>query len=296
MRTRLDGDAGAWQRAEEPEWQRDEVSHPLMRRRRAALPLSSPEGEKEHRTSFLSWLDQLGQLHVENAARAAVAHHGAKVVPGVACRLWGWDVMATQLIMQVLQNRLSRPLTRQEKDVARWALDGEAGYLDDLPAEQSRPRSPAPSHEPPREASRLVQCHPGAAALAPCGDRPLHRSAPVVRPAARWRCRSRRGGVDDGDVRGGPDPRKGPTGPGDRAQGRADGAGTAAVQPAPPQSGPELARPRPRRVGRPGPPQLRAPGRVLEREETSLRREGAALTPEQFERVCDQLRSGCGWS
>jgi hypothetical protein len=92
-----------------------------MRRRRADVG----RGEDD----LLSWLGRYGDLEFRAAAEAAVACHGAAVLPAVPLRFWGQDVAAAELAAPLLAPLLGRPFTSAETRVVTWALLDLPGFL-----------------------------------------------------------------------------------------------------------------------------------------------------------------------
>ena len=74
-------------------------------------------------------------LHVRAAAEAAVARHGAAVLPAIPLGFWGRDIVVEELAAPLLVPVLGREFTRAELDVLTWALLGVPGHLDTLDAE-----------------------------------------------------------------------------------------------------------------------------------------------------------------
>jgi hypothetical protein len=113
--------------AEEPPVPADEfrasLSHPAIRRRRArALDLDD----------FLDRLGRYGERDFLAAAEAAVARHGAAVLPAVPLRFWARDIVVAELAAPLLEPVLGRPFTDDEFAALPDALSDVAGSLASL--------------------------------------------------------------------------------------------------------------------------------------------------------------------
>ena len=105
----------------------DPHEHPAIRRRRRRV--ARTDG---------GWTARLGRyddLHFRAAAEAAVARHGAAVLPAIPLGFWGRDIVVEELAAPLLVPVLGREFTRAELDVLTWALLGVPGHLDTLDAE-----------------------------------------------------------------------------------------------------------------------------------------------------------------
>ena len=114
----------------------------------AADPPSQPAGSDEHprvRRRRLQaadldddWLDEIGRYgdpYFLGAAEAAVASHGAAVLPAVPLTFWGRDIVVPELVAPLLAPVLGRELTPAEVDVLTWTLDDLPGDLRALDAD-----------------------------------------------------------------------------------------------------------------------------------------------------------------
>lgn len=96
----------------------DAVAQPAMRRPRVAA-----------REDALDRLGRYGDLDFRAAVEAAVARHGAAVLPAVPLRFWGRDVVVTELAAPLLEPVLGRPFTPEELDRLLDALLDVSGDL-----------------------------------------------------------------------------------------------------------------------------------------------------------------------
>ncbi|MGY1601150.1 hypothetical protein [Geodermatophilus sp. SYSU D00815] len=118
---------GAAPAADAPPEPADGVEHPAVRRRRRRVARSDDDWVRE--------LGRYGDLHFRAAAEAAVARHGAAVLPAIPLRFWGQDIVVDELAAPLLAPVLGRAFTRAELDVLTWALLGVPGRLETLDAE-----------------------------------------------------------------------------------------------------------------------------------------------------------------
>ncbi|MGY1830485.1 hypothetical protein ACI8AA_08655 [Geodermatophilus sp. SYSU D01180] len=116
-----DGEAEADWEAEFP----DAVAHPAIRRRRRSVARAD---DRAHR------LGRYDDLHFRAAAEAAVARHGAAVLPAIPLPFWGRDIVADEVAAPLLVPVLGRDLTPGERNVLTWALLGVPGFLATLDA------------------------------------------------------------------------------------------------------------------------------------------------------------------
>ncbi|MGY1787415.1 hypothetical protein [Geodermatophilus sp. SYSU D00698] len=103
----------------------DAVAHPAIRRRRRSVARGD------------DWAHRLGRyddLHFRAAAEAAVARHGAAVLPAVPLPFWGRDIVVDEVAAPLLVPVLGRDLTPEERSVLTWALLGVPGSLETLDA------------------------------------------------------------------------------------------------------------------------------------------------------------------
>jgi hypothetical protein len=105
----------------------DALEHPAIRGRRLRAAVSDDD--------WLSRLGRYGDLDFRAAAEAAVARHGATVLPAVPLTFWGRDIVDTELAAPLLAPVLSREFTREEVGVLTWALFDLPGNLATLDAE-----------------------------------------------------------------------------------------------------------------------------------------------------------------
>ncbi|SDF58730.1 hypothetical protein SAMN05660485_03690 [Blastococcus fimeti] len=112
---------------EEPGW--EELIHPAMQQRRSRVAA---------RDGVLRRLGRFGELDLEGAAEAAVARHGAAVLPAVPLRFWGRDVVVTELAEPLLAPVMGQEFTPAERAVLLYALLDEPGSLPDLRPEALR--------------------------------------------------------------------------------------------------------------------------------------------------------------
>jgi hypothetical protein len=99
--------------------------HPAILRRRISL---SPDDDE-----FLAWLGRYADVDFQGAAEAAVARHGAAVLPAVPLTFWARDIAAPELMVPLLTPILGRDLTREEVrvlDDTLLPLPGTVGTLD----------------------------------------------------------------------------------------------------------------------------------------------------------------------
>jgi hypothetical protein len=89
----------------------DDLAHPAFRRRRSRI---------SRYDAFLDRLGRYGELDFQAAAEAAVARHGAAVLPAVPLRFWGRDVVVAEVAVPLLRPLLGRELTTEEEP---WVLD-----------------------------------------------------------------------------------------------------------------------------------------------------------------------------
>jgi hypothetical protein len=101
---------------------------PASRRRRRRGRTSADD-------DFLAWLGRYGDIDFRAAAEAAVARHGAAVLPAVPLCFWGRDIVVTELAAPLLEPVLGREFTPPELDALTWALLTVPGYLEALDAE-----------------------------------------------------------------------------------------------------------------------------------------------------------------
>jgi hypothetical protein len=100
--------------------------HPALRRRRRRVALDGDD--------FLEWLSRYAEPDFQAAAEAAVARHGAAVLPAVPLTFWARDIAATELVIPLLTPVLGRGLTAAEEWVLDEVLRQMPGTLDTLDA------------------------------------------------------------------------------------------------------------------------------------------------------------------
>jgi hypothetical protein len=84
------------------------------------------------------WLHEIGRYgepYFLGAAEAAVASHGAAVLPAVPLTFWGRDIVVPELAAPLLAPVLGRELTPAEIGALTWALDDLPGGLAGLDAD-----------------------------------------------------------------------------------------------------------------------------------------------------------------
>ena len=99
----------------------DDLAHPAFRRRRSSV---------SRHDDFLDRLGRYGERDFQAAAEAAVARHGAAVLPAVPLRCWGRDVVVPELAAPLVERVLGRELTGPEADRLLDALLDVPGTLD----------------------------------------------------------------------------------------------------------------------------------------------------------------------
>ncbi len=102
--------------------------HPAIRRRRRSVSLDSDD--------FLEWFRRYADRDFLTAAEAAVARHGAAMLPPIPLTFWARDIAVYELMVPLLTAVLGRAFTSAELWVLDEALRGLPGTLDTLDAER----------------------------------------------------------------------------------------------------------------------------------------------------------------
>ncbi|MCZ2817263.1 hypothetical protein [Modestobacter sp. VKM Ac-2984] len=105
----------------------DAAQRPGRRRRR--MRAASRDEDR------LAGAGRYGDLDFQGAAEAAVARHGAAVLPAIPLTFWGRDIVDLEIAASLLAPILGRELTRSEMAVLLWAVLSVPGTVETLDEE-----------------------------------------------------------------------------------------------------------------------------------------------------------------